>query len=266
MANDDIRDEEQDETPDPAPAAAAEEKKSEIDWSKVDPADVPHGFVERTTAFQGIRSDLQETREALRTVQTNQAALADQVRDKQDDNDPLAKKGDEELLTVGEARTLLQQREAKAATDHKKADAERQKADRDERIAVSEARLRQTYSPQKAPKGLDADTVIHEGALWLKQNRPAALNACLQSPDPAQEIYDLATALVPTLRSRVQENDRTKLLKEINRGRIPGTAGAAGASDDEVSELVKMLNTPSSDLGKMFADAIEFEGQPQAGS
>ncbi|HUX00546.1 MAG TPA: hypothetical protein VMY35_06145 [Phycisphaerae bacterium] len=244
------------------PGADDAGKVAEIDWTKAEPTAAPHSFVEQTAAFQGIRSELMEARENLRQTQAANQALSEELAAGKSggaDEDPLAEVGDDELLTVGQARNFVQKTMDTERRTRERDSGKAQQAHRQQVVVDSEARLRTRYSPEKSPKGLDAETVIREGATWLRQNKPHVFAACLQGADPAQEMYDTAVAIVPSLRQRLQVQEREKFIKDLNRGRVPGsTGGLTKGEQQEASELLALLNADESTLGAMFEDAIDF--------
>jgi hypothetical protein len=216
---------------------AIDETAEEIDYTKLDPAKIPHHIVQQTQAFGGVMVDLQQTRESKQRLQENYNVLESEL-DKADDEevDPDAPITQKQL----DAR-LEKEREARAA--------ERQKRDEQQEVRLQNAsltKIREAHPVGKEPEGLDGDTVVREGGNWLARHRPKLFEAAVASNDPAGEIYDLSLAMVPAIKKRAQSVQHASLLDKIKRGGVP--PGPGGLSDTGQSELLAMIERPTDEL------------------
>ncbi len=232
-----------DDTPadEPAQPDQTDKPKPEIDWSAVDPQDVPHEIAEQTRFGQGMLREVQDLRQSNKDLTHAVTDKADAPAEQPPD--PLiADDDDDEVLTKGEAKAMLrEQREVDAKEANVSAKEQRQQ-DQDTRANDSYRRLQTKYPADKTPKGLDAATVIHEGATWLARERPALYNAAMAEAEPAQELYDLAVALCPTVRARQAAQNTRSTLDDLKRPSVPRGGGGGGtpASSNTIEQLMDM--------------------------
>jgi len=222
-----------------------QDEKPKIDWSQVDPEQIPHEVASQTPAFKGTLRELQEQRDDNRELADAKAALEAAVDQqetaaatKAEDADP------DEMMTRREVDALLAKREEA----RKKEEADKERARRVEQENESFARLRENYPTEKVAKGMDANTVLAEGSRWLAKNRPALYAAARASRDSAQELYDLSVALVPDIKKRASAAQNASFLDTLKTGGIPKGSGGKPVGQTEASEISKLLDTSEDDL------------------
>ncbi|MBW8036184.1 MAG: hypothetical protein FVQ79_11275 [Planctomycetes bacterium] len=135
--------------------------------------------------------------------------------------------GDDAPMTVSQFRTLL---------------AEERKTDSDAQFAALEkdsiSQVKQKYTADAQGEGLDYDSVVAEGESNLSEGDRLAIR---QSKNPAYEKYRRCIFNTPALSEKAEAVRTSKLLENVKlKGRVPGTGGAAGGSNEtDVSSMTE---------------------------
>jgi len=213
-----------------------------IDYTKIDPAKIPDTVAQASRAFGGLLAETQELREANRGLSESNTLLETELQSRQQEEGQ-----EDEFVSRKEAREMAQDA---VQTAEKKRQAEQAEATAKTEKKIHNQSLRQLRADFPADgenavaDGLDADTVLRVGAAWLIANKPKIYNACIESDDPARELYEQALSFVPALKKKAKAHENAKFLETIKEGRIPKGAGGA-PPEDETSELLDLIDNKS---------------------
>jgi hypothetical protein len=225
-----------DDNKEPKEPPASETK---IDWSKVDPKEVPHEIVQHTMAFSGLLNDVQDLRAKNQTLAESIELLQSELQKKDSDEN----KDPDEFVTRKDLKAVLEEQKALLQKGLEKEKEYSKVKDDNESVR----RLRSEYSIETTPKGLDADTVLREGGMWLAENKPHLFEAARKGPDPAAEIYRLSLVYAPSIKKRAKLAENSQFLDNIKTGQIP--KGSAAYSEGlPADELNKLLNSNEDEI------------------
>lgn len=115
---------------------------------------------------------------------------------------------------------------------------EQRKTDRAETLQQQRAQdvvnLKKTHTVKNMGQGLDARSVVDEGALYLRTNHPALFKAAMESPNAASELYKLSIAFVPEITKRAATKNNSVLATKLDEsGETPPSGSAPAASEEE---------------------------------
>jgi len=242
------------------------ESSTEIDWSKVDPSTIPQQVVEQTTAFAGLRRDLQDHRTRVQELAQANTELTKQLdQGTSDEANPLEVLGeleDDDVVTAAQMKAIVERVQTKVLKQQEQAAKQLEANQARQRLVESETSARKKYAPGRVPQGLDFDTVLAEATAHLRQTDPALLQGLLAGADPAEAIYNYALGAVPSVRQRALAAERTKVVDGIRQGRIPGgqLAGMSSGTDaGEASVLADLVGAvdPAALAAKTLAELAQ---------
>lgn len=94
--------------------------------------------------------------------------------------------------------------------------------------------LKKTHTVKTMGLGLDAQTVVDEGAAYLQANHPTLFKAAMESPNAASELYKLCTTFVPDIIKRVATRNNAKLATKLDEsGETPPSGSSPPAAEGE---------------------------------
>lgn len=112
-----------------------------------------------------------------------------------------------------------------------------------ERRSANAQALTKTHTVEAMGEGLDANTVVNEGAAWLQANKPHLFKAAIQGGDSASELYDLAITYVPEIKKRFQAHQNAILANKLDTS--SDTPPSGGGPAGEAADLLHTLMTSS---------------------
>jgi len=223
----------------PEPEADADQTHSpaaEIDWSKVNPADIPHEIASRTQAFQGVLSDKQqlaaERRELLDLARERRAEPTEP--EPAASASPLDDLEDDEQITAGEMRQAMKAERAQWEADQVAKDQRAREDARNATILESQRQLLADPKIAALPPSLHPAVVFKDGLAILKAENPQLVAALANMKDPARELYTEIVRRVPHYRDELAAH---RGRKKSPSPTPPGTKPAATDADDELDHL-----------------------------
>jgi len=223
----------------PEPEADADQTHSpaaEIDWSKVNPADIPHEIASRTQAFQGVLSDKQqlaaERRELLDLARERRAEPTEP--EPAASASPLDDLEDDEQITAGEMRQAMKAERAQWEADQVAKDQRAREDARNATILESQRQLLADPKIAALPPSLHPAVVFKDGLAILKAENPQLVAALANMKDPARELYTEIVRRVPHYRNELAAH-RKKSPSPTPPGTKPAPPGKE--ADDGLDHL-----------------------------
>jgi len=102
--------------------------------------------------------------------------------------------------------------------------------------------LIKTHTVKSVGQGLDAETVINEGAAYLQTHHPSLYKAAMESPNCASELYKLCTTFVPEIIKRVAAKNNAKLANKLDESGQTPPSGASPPSTEGDSLLEGIID------------------------
>lgn len=201
--------------------------------------------------FSGLLRDKQASDSARQTAQADAAAVRaqnEELRRQVED----AKKPQETELSEEEANEAPTRAEMRAFGKQIVTEVVKAVKTDEEKTKVTSLKQKQAEDAQALVKshtvkakgqGLDAQTVIDQGAAYLQVHHPQLYKAARASPNAASELYRLAITFVPEIRAKEELRRNTELASKLNLegdNLPPGGGGSGGGSEDGL--LMKMLS------------------------
>lgn len=210
------------------------QKKAAVDWSKVDPGEIPMDVIHRTSAFQGLLADKQgaalERNAYRKQVEMMEAAKADS-------GSPFALEGDpDDEITKAEAVKLMQGAYGDILSRLDRMDDET----RIGREEASIARAREAYAAGKVAGGLEFDSVLAEGLPELvRRQGQGYVDALRRSNDPGEALYQAVISASPKLAARQKAAHVAGTLDKLKGGGGGSPRGGGRGSGSRIDNLSK---------------------------
>lgn len=192
--------------------------------------------------FGGLLRDKQ-TAETNRQVAVAEAAVAREANEQLRRELEEAQKPQETELSEEEAREEvtrgeLIKRDKALVESITKAISTQRETDKSttlkERRAQDVENLKKTHTVKTMGQGLDAQTVVDEGGLYLQTHHPTLFKAAMESPNAASELYKLCTTFVPDIVKRVAAKNNAKLATKLDEsGETPPSGSSPPATEGE---------------------------------
>lgn len=119
--------------------------------------------------------------------------------------------------------------------------------------------LVKSHTVKSKGQGLDARTVIDEGAPYLAIHHKTQYEAAMRSSNCASELYNLSIALVPEIRARAETRRNLLLAKKLDEsGDTPPSGGGSAPTGGDESILMSILDgsMPESELDKLMGRGV----------
>lgn len=117
--------------------------------------------------------------------------------------------------------------------------------------------LKKTHTIKSMGQGLDAQSVVDEGALYLRTHHPTLFKAAMESPNAATELYKLAITFVPDIVKRVAVKNNAKLAAQLDDsgGTSPSGSGPSKTEGEGLLESLLDGSITEADVDKMVLEA-----------
>ncbi len=126
-----------------------------------------------------------------------------------------------------------------------------------ERRAQDATNLKKTHNVKTMGQGLDAQTVIDEGASYLQMNHPTLFKAAMEGPNAASELYKLCTTFVPDIIKRVAVRNNAHLAIKLDEsdGTPPSGSSPSATPGESLLEGILLGSVTEADCNKMILGA-----------
>lgn len=236
---------EEQEKPEETPAEEVKEVKDEPTPKEEAPEEPSDAEREKA----GILRDLQEERRRRQELEARVAAKeeverqAQQTQGPDEAADPLAKLQDDDYLTVGQARSLLERRDSQAQRKQQ----QDQEAAFKQRVRASERVAQRELTAAEVGEGLDYQIVITQGSVNLTQGDWFDIN---RSENPAGLTYERCIERTPALAER-------RLQHRLKKGGPEKPAGGGPPkppTKPEEPTQEEILGTPPAHLTELLEE------------